>query len=313
MSERKNPFVPSSLTEHLAVLRQIGRTSFHVLRRVDQARYVRGLFAELADQGVQPKVHSYLGLYMKACLGDVYHQLTGSSFDRTRFVMHSMRILSVLSIFDHYIDEAGLSLDERVSVFEDLEYAFLKGERRQSRFQQTARATEITCEFHAEISPMPGAEWYFAQCGELLFPPAKEEAFGTPSVKTTELIGRGTLVAIGGILHAHDPQLPRRHIEAYGNFGAGLNLIDDVADFEHDKAEGTKTSITVAPDVEATSRYALARARALFSACEENLRGDEVIPYMALAGLVRAKWPSNLAYGEPSTSHSAAQDPASET
>ncbi len=301
MSESRNPVAPGSLKEHLAVVHLIAKTSFHFLSHVDQARYVRGLFAGLADHGIQPKVHSYPGLFMKACLGDIYHQLTDSSFDRARFIMHSMQILSILSMFDYYLDEADLSLDERESISGDFENAFLRGERSKSRFQQTARAADITCEFHAQMTQLPGAAMYFEQCSELLFPAAREEAFGTPTVETSKQIGRGTLMLVGGILHAHDPQLPHRHIEAYGSFGAALNLIDDVADFEHDLKQGTLTSITVVSDTQAARRHALAQVRELFSACADNLQGDEIHSYMALASLVRAKWNSNLAYIEPST------------
>jgi hypothetical protein len=275
-------------------------------------RYVRGRFVRLADHGIRPKEHSYLGLYIKACLGDIYHQLTESSFTRSCFVMHSMQLLSILSLYDHYIDEAGLSRDERESIFDDLEHAFLRGEKGKSRFRQIARATEITCDFHDEISQLPGAAWYFEQCGELLFSSAREEAFGTPTVEMAVRIGRGTLTAVGGILHAHDPQLPQRHIEAYGSFGAALNLIDDVADFEHDREQGTRTAITAASDVEGTKRYALVRARELFSTCLENLRDDEIPAYMTLASLVRAKWSSTLAYGDLSTPQSAGHEPASQ-
>jgi hypothetical protein len=298
--------------ERLAVVRRIGMTSFYILTCAHQAHHVRGSFAGLADHGIRPKVPSFVGLFMKACFADLYHQVTGASFDRSRFDLHAMQVLTILSVFDHYIDEIGLSLDERESIFDDLESAFLSGEKRKSRFRQTRRATELTCEFHGEISRMPGAEWYFEQCGELLFSPAREEAFGTPTVEVAAQIGRGTLGAIGGILHAHDPQLPRRHIEAYRSFGAALNLVDDVADYEHDRAQGTRTAITAASDVEATSKCALAQARESLSNCAENLVGDEVFSYMALASLVRAKWNVNLAYADPATLLNTEQDSASQ-
>ena len=298
MNELDNPFRPRSRKEQLSVLRLIAGTTFRILRRPDKARYVRGLFSGLADKGIPPKTPSYPGLCVKACIGDIYHQLTASSFDRNRFAMHSMQILTIFNIVDYYIDDLPLPLEEREAVFDDLEYAFLRGERRESQFQRTSRATDIACEFHAEISQMPGAEWYFSQCSELLFDLAREEAFGAPTVETTAQIGRGLIVAVAGILHAHDPQLPARHIEAYGDFWAAVNLIDDVADFEYDRAHGTRTSITVASDPEATARSALSEARALFSACVGNLQGKEILSYMALARLVRSKWDTDFAFEE---------------
>ncbi len=295
-----NPLVPASLSDRLAVIFLIGKTNFSIVSRAQLVRYVRGLFAGFEDQDVPPKVHSYLGLYMKACLGEIYYEQVKPDLERSRFLVHSMKLLSLLSVFDHYIDELSLSRDQRIRIFDDLEIAFLRGERRQSLFPQTARATDIASEMHAELSQLPGADWYFSQCKELLFDGSREEAFGTPSVEVVKKVGSGTLFAVAGILNAHDPKLPLRHIEAYKAFGAALNLVDDVADYEHDRRHGIRTSITAATAPESAMSHAQEQARAMFSTCIENLQGNEIHGYMALASLVRGKWDANLAYqGKP--------------
>jgi hypothetical protein len=298
MNETNNPFLPRSNRERFAILRRIGKTTFRVLGGAGQAHHLRGLFAATEDEGIPPKIPSFPGMYVKACLGDIYHQVTGSGYDRRRFVLRTLQVLTIFNIVDYYIDEFDFPREVREDVFDELEDAFLRGQSRESRFRQTALTSAIACEIHAEIAGWPGAEWYFEQCGSLLFDLAREEAFGSPTIEMTAEIGRGLLIAVAGILHAHDPGIPMRHIEAYGSFWAAMNLIDDVADLEHDRTHGTRTSLTVAADPEAASQRALERARALLSECAGKLQGDEILSYMTLARLVRPKWDSSVAYQE---------------
>lgn len=298
--ESQNRFIPRSSREHIAVLRRILRTTGRVVGAADEGRRLRARFAGVGDEGIPKKIPSYPGLYVKACLGDIYHQVTGASYDPGRFVQRSMQVLTIFNIVDYYIDEFDFPREVREEVFDELEDAFLRGKRRESRFRQTALTSEIAREIHAEIANWSGAEWYFEQCGSLLFDLAREEAFGAPTIEMTAEIGRGLLIAVAGILHAHDPGIPMRHIEAYGSFWAAMNLIDDVADLEHDREHGTRTSLTVASDPEGTRQMALEKARALLSECAGKLQGDEILDYMTLARLVQPKWDSSVAYREPS-------------